>query len=170
MDLTHYEGLELEDRAVAVVGLGIEGVDLARFLCNRDAEVTISDSKTREQLADRLTEVGDLPVKLSLGSDQTRDLEKAELVFVSQGVPLDLPGLKAARERGVPLLVDDGAVPGDLPWSDRRHHRLERKDDDHGARRPRCSRRMNGPSSSEGTSELGCWTTWQTYGRTRGRC
>jgi UDP-N-acetylmuramoylalanine--D-glutamate ligase len=103
MDLTQYGGLELEDREVAVVGLGIEGADLARFLCRRDAQVTISDSKTEKQLAGRLADVRDLHVKLSLGSDQ-RDLQGAEMIFVSQGVPLELPGLKAASERGVPLL------------------------------------------------------------------
>ncbi len=108
MDATRFAGLELEDRAVGVVGLGIEGVDLARFLCRRNAEVTISDARNAAQLAERISEVGDLPVSLSLGSDQSQDLSGAELVFVSQGVPLELPGLKALRERGVPLLSMTG--------------------------------------------------------------
>jgi len=108
MDLTRLAGLELEDRPVGVVGLGIEGVDLARFLCRRSAEVTISDAKNAAQLAERISEVGDLPVSLSLSSDQSRDLSDAELVFVSQGVPLELPALIALRERGVPLLSMTG--------------------------------------------------------------
>ena len=108
MDLTRFEGLDLEDRAVGVVGLGIEGVDLARFLCRRNASVTISDSRTESQLAERVSEVADLPVTLSLASDQTRDLEAVDVVFVSQGVPLELPGLKSLHQRGVPLLSMTG--------------------------------------------------------------
>ena len=104
MDITRFEGLELEDRSVGIVGLGIEGVDLARFLCRRNASVTISDAKNAAQLADRINEVDDLPVRLSFGSDQSEDLNTADLVFVSQGVPLELPGLKALSSRGVPLL------------------------------------------------------------------
>jgi UDP-N-acetylmuramoylalanine--D-glutamate ligase len=108
MDTTRLNGLQLEDKEVGVVGLGIEGVDLARFLCRRHAEVTISDAKTADQLGTRIDDVRDLPVNLSLGSDQTVDLAEAEMVFVSQGVPLELPGLKAVRERGVPLLSMTG--------------------------------------------------------------
>jgi UDP-N-acetylmuramoylalanine--D-glutamate ligase len=108
MDLTRFQGLELEDRTVGIVGLGIEGVDLARFLCRRNATVTISDAKNASQLAERISEVGDLPVNLSLGSDQSKDLDHLEMVFVSQGVPLELPGLKALRQRGVPLLSMTG--------------------------------------------------------------
>ena len=104
MDLKRFEGLDLEDRDVGIVGLGIEGVDLARFLCRRNAAVTISDARNASQLAERISEVGDLPVNLSLGSDQSRDLDASEMVFVSQGVPLELPGLESLRQRGVPLL------------------------------------------------------------------
>jgi UDP-N-acetylmuramoylalanine--D-glutamate ligase len=104
MHATGLVGLELEDRSVGVVGLGIEGVDLARFLCRRNADVTISDSKTAEQLATRLDDIRDLSVHLSLGSDIGDDLAQAEMVFVSQGVPLDLPGLRDLRDRGTPIL------------------------------------------------------------------
>ena len=75
--------LEFADRPVTVVGLGIEGVDLARFLCRQRALVTVSDSRTREQLAGRLDEIADLPVALSLGSAQEADLA-ADGVFQAQ--------------------------------------------------------------------------------------
>jgi UDP-N-acetylmuramoylalanine--D-glutamate ligase len=100
LDPIHLRELDFAGRPVTVVGLGIEGVDIARFLCRRGASVTISDSRTREQLAARLQEIADLPVKLSLGSGQAKDLVEAEEIFVSQGVPLDLPGLGAAAARG----------------------------------------------------------------------
>jgi UDP-N-acetylmuramoylalanine--D-glutamate ligase len=100
MDATRLPELDFAGRAVTVVGLGIEGVDLARFLAIHGAAVTISDSKTRQQLRDRLDEIADLRVELSLGAAQDAGLAKAEEVFVSQGVPLELPGLRAALANG----------------------------------------------------------------------
>ena len=45
---------DFTDKRVTVVGLGVEGVDMVRFLSRHHAEVTVSDSKTRERLAERL--------------------------------------------------------------------------------------------------------------------
>jgi UDP-N-acetylmuramoylalanine--D-glutamate ligase len=94
---------DLAGKRVTVVGLGIEGVDIARYLCRRGAEVTISDSKPAGKLGDRIRELEGLPVRLALGGGQAQEIEKAEALFVSQGVPLDMPALAAARARGVPL-------------------------------------------------------------------
>ncbi len=95
--------LDFSDKRVTVVGLGIEGVDLARYLSRRGAQVTVSDSKSREKLGARLEEVDSLGLRLALGSNSPGDIAGAEAVFISQGVPLDLPGVKRARERGVPV-------------------------------------------------------------------
>src|SRR5213594_4493978 len=103
MDASRLESLDFCDKRVTVVGLGIEGVDMVRYLCRHGASVTVSDSKGREQLAKQLEEVAGLPVRLSLGSDQLRDIVEAEAVFVSQGVPLELAGLRQAREHSVPV-------------------------------------------------------------------
>ena len=94
--------LDFADKRVTVVGLGIEGIDLARYLSRRGAFVTVSDSKPREKLAQRADEANALGVHLALGSNRPGDIAEAEAVFVSQGVPLDLPGVAGARKRGVP--------------------------------------------------------------------
>ena len=95
---------DFTDKRVTVVGLGIEGVDMVRFLSRHHAEVTVSDSKTRERLAERLRDVEPLGVNLSLGTNDEAAIAAAEALFVSQGVPLDLPQLKTARDQGVPFL------------------------------------------------------------------
>jgi UDP-N-acetylmuramoylalanine--D-glutamate ligase len=104
MEIRQHPGeLDFADKRVTVVGLGIEGVDLARYLSRRGAFVTVSDSKSRERLAERLGEVDQLGVQLALGSNRPGVIAEAEAVFVSQGVPLDLPGVEWARSRGVPM-------------------------------------------------------------------
>ena len=103
MNLDRLADLDFAEKRVTVVGLGVEGVDTVRYLASRGADVTVSDAKPRERLADRVREVADLPVHLSLGGNDPRAVRGADAVFVSQGVPLDLPGLEEARRGGVPI-------------------------------------------------------------------
>jgi len=90
-------------KRVTVVGLGLEGIDLVRFLHNRGARITVSDAKPAEALAARLEQIASIPVRLSLGANDPKDIAAADAVFVSQSVPLDLPALAEARARGVPI-------------------------------------------------------------------
>ena len=103
IDLRQLERLDFDGKNVTVVGLGIEGVDFVRYLARRGANVTISDSKPRSKLADRLHDVEGLAVNLSLGKNDDRTLTRADAVFLSQSVPLDLPAIDAARRSGVPM-------------------------------------------------------------------
>lgn len=103
IDLKQLDRLDFAGKNVTVVGLGIEGVDFVRYLARRGANVTISDSKPPDKLADRLQDVEGLPVSLSLGRNDNAAVTEADAVFVSQSVPLDLPAIRQARERGIPL-------------------------------------------------------------------
>ena len=103
MGIDRLGDLDFRDRRVTVVGLGIEGVDLVRYLARQGANVTVSDAKSAERLADRIGQVADLSVRLSLGANDPRDLLEADAIFLSQGIPLDLPGLEEAWQRGVPI-------------------------------------------------------------------
>lgn len=93
----------LVGKRVTVIGLGIEGVDVARYAATHDATVTVSDAKSAEALAPRLTELEGLPITYSLGQQRPEDVAEADVVFVSQGVPLGLPVLEEARRRQIPL-------------------------------------------------------------------
>src|SRR3990172_5662319 len=93
----------LVHKQVTVLGLGIEGVDLVRYLAAQGASVTVSDVKSPEELSRRIQELDGLPVRFSLGAHQKDDITNADMVFVSQGVPLTLPVLREARDRGVPM-------------------------------------------------------------------
>jgi UDP-N-acetylmuramoylalanine--D-glutamate ligase len=88
---------------VTVVGLGIEGIDLVRFLAARGAAVTVSDARPHEALAGPLAAIAGCEATLSLGANRPEDCARADYVFVSQGVPRQLPALAAARAAGVPV-------------------------------------------------------------------
>lgn len=93
----------LAGKRVTVLGLGIEGVDLVRFLVAHGAEVTASDAKTADRLRTALERLEGLPVRYSLGANRPEDVAGAEYLFVSQSVPLDIPAVQEARRRGIPV-------------------------------------------------------------------
>ena len=97
----------LRGARVTVVGLGIEGIDLVCHLASEGASVTVSDARPREQLGDQLAAIAEViergAVTLSLGANRVADAVAADYVFASQGVPAELPALRAAREAGVPV-------------------------------------------------------------------
>ncbi len=88
---------------VTVVGLGIEGVDLVRYLAAEGAVVTISDARPAAALGERLAAIEDAGARAVLGEQGEDALLDAEFVFASQGVPPEIPALLAARRAGIPI-------------------------------------------------------------------
>ncbi|MHB1130789.1 MAG: UDP-N-acetylmuramoyl-L-alanine--D-glutamate ligase [Chloroflexota bacterium] len=87
-----------------LIGLGTRtNVALARFLVAKGAQVTLSDRKPAEQLAQEIALLGGLPVRLALGGNLVEDTLGADVVFVTPGAPRDLPAVIAAAERGIPI-------------------------------------------------------------------
>ncbi len=91
-----------ENQRVTIVGLGREGTALARFLVRDGAKVCVSDIKGQEALRDRIEELANLPINYLLGG-HPEELLEADVIFVSPGVPQDIPILAEARRRGIPL-------------------------------------------------------------------
>ncbi len=90
-------------KRASVVGLGREGIDLARFLVKEGADVLVTDAKPAEGLTSSLAALAGLPIRYALGAHPIDELLDAEVVYVSPGVAPDIPPLAEARRRGVPL-------------------------------------------------------------------
>jgi UDP-N-acetylmuramoylalanine--D-glutamate ligase len=90
--------MELRDKRVVVVGLGLSGIAACRLLCAHGAKVVGTDSK-REVSADvRALEAEG--VALVLGSHEEAKLAAADLIVISPGVP-SFPELARAEQAGV---------------------------------------------------------------------
>ena len=91
-------------KRVVVFGFGRQGTALARWLPTVDAEVVVTDSRSAKTLGLRRR---DYPgVRFYMGGHPDDVLTGARCICVSGGVPLDLPLLKEARERGIPFTND----------------------------------------------------------------
>lgn len=97
------EVAELKDKKILVVGLGKTGVALAKFLHKHEAQVTVTDHKSRPELSNQLEILGDLPVKLELGGHSPKTFLNQDLVILSPGVPSNLKIFDYARSQGIKI-------------------------------------------------------------------
>jgi len=97
---------ELNGKHVVILGLARQGTALARFLVQAGAEVTVSDIKPKSELKEALASLEGLPIRYVLGKHPLSLLNKADLLCLSGGVPLDTPVVVEARRRGIPLSND----------------------------------------------------------------
>jgi UDP-N-acetylmuramoylalanine--D-glutamate ligase len=94
---------DLNGRRVVVVGLGLTGEAVARFLIDRGARVTVSDGGPAERLSGRAGDLAERGALLELGGHQRETFASADLIVLSPGVPPTIEPLAAARRAGVPI-------------------------------------------------------------------
>lgn len=94
--------MNFKNKKILVVGLGVSGLAAVRFFLRKKAQVAATDRRGRGEIrVPKGVEFhgGDHPPEIFLGRD---------LVLVSPGVPVDLPGLRLARRKRIPVLGEFG--------------------------------------------------------------
>lgn len=94
----------LNGKRVLVIGFGRQGKALARWLPTIGARVTVNDKATSEELGINPKEY--VNVKFVLGGHPESLLERVDLICVSGGADIEIPLLKLAKEREIPLTND----------------------------------------------------------------
>jgi len=92
--------MDVNNKRVLVVGLGKSGVASALFLKAKGARVTVSDSKSQDQLKDQIPVLLDNGIAVETGGHGERTFGGQDLIVVSPGVPTDSPPLVQARALG----------------------------------------------------------------------
>ncbi len=96
--------VDLNNKRVLVVGLGKSGVASALFLKDRGARVTVSDTKSPDQLRDEIPILLDHGITVETGGHGERTFRGQDLIVVSPGVPVDAAPLVQARASGEPVI------------------------------------------------------------------
>jgi len=92
--------MDLNGKRVLVVGLGKSGVASALFLKAHGARVTVSDTKSGDELRDEIPVLLDHGITVETGGHGERTFHGQDLILVSPGVPVDAPPLVQARTLG----------------------------------------------------------------------
>jgi UDP-N-acetylmuramoylalanine--D-glutamate ligase len=92
-------------KKTVVIGLARSGLGAANLLSAMGLEVTVTDSRPGEELAEYTSRLAP-SVGLALGGHPREIFEGAELIVVSPGVPLNIEPLRRAREAGVTIISE----------------------------------------------------------------
>ncbi len=92
--------MELNGKRALVVGLGKSGVASALFLKAHGARVTVSDTKSGDELRNEIPVLLDHGITVETGGHGERTFRGQDLIVVSPGVPVDAPPLVQARALG----------------------------------------------------------------------
>jgi UDP-N-acetylmuramoylalanine--D-glutamate ligase len=96
--------MELINKRIVVVGLGITGEAVARFLIRRGAVITVTDTASGTQVEKTAEKLIAMGVKVKLGGHYPELFRGTDMIIVSPGVPHTLEHLKQARKRGIPVM------------------------------------------------------------------
>jgi UDP-N-acetylmuramoylalanine--D-glutamate ligase len=96
--------MELKGKKVLVVGLGKSGLAAALFLRRRGAQVTVSDIRSAEALANDIPSLLEAGINVEAGGHGLLTFRRQDLIVVSPGVPLDTPELTQVRNFGLPVI------------------------------------------------------------------
>jgi len=92
--------MDVNGKRVLVVGLGKSGVASALFLKKHGALVSVSDTKSGDELRNEIPVLLDNGITVETGGHGDRTFRGQDLIVVSPGVPVDAPPLVQARSLG----------------------------------------------------------------------
>ena len=91
---------------VLILGAARQGLALARWLSRHGSNVTLSDSRTADELVSARSSLEDTNVEWAVGGHPLDLLNNTDVLCLSGGVPLTLPIVEEAVKRGIPLSND----------------------------------------------------------------
>jgi len=97
--------MNINDKRVLVLGLGISGVSAAKALTKLGAKVTVSDINPEEKLKDYIYEIKDMNLRMYLGTNDV-PLDDIDLIVKSPGIPLTIDIIKEANRRNIEVITD----------------------------------------------------------------
>jgi UDP-N-acetylmuramoylalanine--D-glutamate ligase len=92
--------MRYENKHVVVLGAGLTGATLVRYLMREGAQVRVADTRADPPFAK------DLPVAVVTGEFTDATFAGADMIAISPGVPKDQPAIASAVARGVELVGD----------------------------------------------------------------
>jgi len=95
----------LQGKQALVLGLGVSGLSMARWLSRQGARVRVADTRTDPPCAAQLaSELPDVPV--ATGGFRSPSFERVDLIAISPGISMAEPSVRLAASTGVPVVGD----------------------------------------------------------------
>lgn len=92
------------NKNITIFGANRSGIAITNLLHGFGCNISITDSRKKNELSDELLQLDDLDIEYFLGSHTEDCIKDSDLIVVSPGVPLDIPILEKARKEGIKIL------------------------------------------------------------------
>jgi len=96
--------MKLKNNKILIVGLGKTGVSTAKFLKQKGAIVTATDSNKEQEQDNEVRSLIDLGVHLEIGYHKPESFEQADMIILSPGVPHTIAPVKKAKAKGISVI------------------------------------------------------------------
>jgi UDP-N-acetylmuramoylalanine--D-glutamate ligase len=100
---------QFKGKKITVMGLGLlgRGIGYTKFLAECEADLIVTDLKTKEQLASSLKQLSKYKnIKYILGEHRLEDFKDRDMIIKAAGVPLDSIYIKEAKKNNIPVEMD----------------------------------------------------------------
>ncbi len=95
---------ELNNKVIAIVGVGKSGSALAKLLSLFGAKLILNDKKPKEEIEEHIKSISQSVYKIYCGDHPPEAFEEAQIVVVSPGIPLSTPSIVSAIYKGIPVI------------------------------------------------------------------
>lgn len=97
---------KFKGKRVLVVGFGLSGVAVTKYMVKQGAKVMVSESKQKNEVMESVKAIGDLKVEFEFGGHTSKTFLNAELIVLSPGVPPTVKPLEEARVKGIQITTE----------------------------------------------------------------
>jgi UDP-N-acetylmuramoylalanine--D-glutamate ligase len=95
--------MEFKNKKTLIVGLGVTGKAVLRFLMQKGASITVTDRGKESEMDVDISALRKKGIRVELGRHEIKTFTRADLIILSPGVPHTLTPVVTARENGVPV-------------------------------------------------------------------
>lgn len=97
--------MNLKNKKILIIGLGITGISAVKTMEKFEANISVYDSKSEEDLKEFLDEIKNIDLNIYLNGEKP-NLEDTDLILKSPGVPRDIPILIEAQNKNIEIITD----------------------------------------------------------------
>lgn len=97
--------MEIKNKKILVLGLGITGISTIKTLYNLGAEIIISDNKSYEDLENILKELSHIPMECHFNSEDF-NFSDIDLIIKSPGIPPNSYFAKKGKDYNIEIITD----------------------------------------------------------------
>src|SRR5512142_1614875 len=97
---------EWSGKRVVILGAARQGLALARWLAEHQAQVVLSDKRAESEMDSAISTLEGLPIRWALGGHPVELLDQADMLCLSGGVPTTLTIVQEAMRRGMEVSND----------------------------------------------------------------